>query len=105
MVMYSGRHLNCICYDNSVAADGSFEGNSWFLVKSSLKAINPLINPPYVIDGKMIITQSNACFLYLGRKLSMLGKNEEEQSYCEQLLCEVRVSSLLVLSFLYFFSY
>jgi hypothetical protein len=103
MVMYSGRPLNCICYDYSVAADGSFEGNSWFSVKNSVKSVNPLINLPYVIDGKMIITQSNACFLYLGRKLSMLGKNEEEQSYCEQLLCEVRVFESLDSIFLAFF--
>jgi hypothetical protein len=91
MVMYSDRPLNCICYDCGVDADGSFEGDSWFSIKDSLKGINPLINLPYVIDGKMIITQSNACFQYLGRILSMMGKNSEEQSYCEQLLCEVKV--------------
>jgi hypothetical protein len=91
MVMYSGRPLNCICYDYGIAKDGTFEGHSWFSVKDQLKAINPLINLPYVIDGKMIITQSNACLLHLGRKLLMMGKNEEEQSCCEQLICEVKV--------------
>ena len=41
-----------------------------------LKQLNPLINLPYLIDGDVIVSQSNACFTYLGRKFDMLGKYE-----------------------------
>jgi glutathione S-transferase len=61
----------------------------WYSYKPTLQAENPLINLPYVIDGKKVIAQTNACFLYLGRKFSMLGKDEDELALCEQLLCEV----------------
>lgn len=109
MIMYSGQPFNCICYDCNVSEDGSFEGTcgqKWFSVKNTLKEVHPLINLPYVIDGTMIITQSNACLQYVGRKLSMMGKNEEEQSYCEQLLCEVRAHVPLAIDlFSYTFSF
>jgi hypothetical protein len=91
MVMYSGRPLHSICYDYGVASDGSFVEDSWFSVKDSLKRNDPLINLPYVKEGNLIVSQTNACLLHLGRKLLMMGKNEEEQSFCEQLLCEVKL--------------
>jgi hypothetical protein len=44
---------------------------------------------PYIKDGDKIISQSTACFLYLGRKYNMNGKNEEELIQVEELLSEV----------------
>ena len=46
--------------------------------KPVLSKKNPLMNLPYVIDGETVITQSNACLLYLGRKFNLNGKNEDE---------------------------
>lgn len=76
MVMYGGATLNSVNYDLKVKPEGGFDGSCWFDVKPDLKAKNPLINLPYVIDGDVILTQSNACCLYVGRKLGLLGNNE-----------------------------
>jgi glutathione S-transferase len=44
----------------------------WFAQrKPQLKQLNPLINLPFVIDGEVVVTQSNACLAYLGRKFNM----------------------------------
>ena len=91
--MYSGVKLNSINYDVQLKPESSldslkFDLTKWFSVKPDLKIVNPLINLPYVIDGDNIITQTNACFTYLGRKLKMLGETDYELSLCEQLLCE-----------------
>lgn len=90
MVMYANRPLvaqNYDCKENS-SKDG-FDVSAWFDVKEDFKAKNPLINLPYVQDGEVIVTQTNACFAFLGRKLHMMGSNELEQVHCEQLLCEI----------------
>ena len=64
--------------------------STWLSVKKpALKAKNPLINLPYVVDGEVVVSQSNACLSYLGRKLGLWGGNEAEVSLCEQLLCEI----------------
>ena len=78
-----------VCYDYSVK-DGNVDTSSWFASeKPPLYEKNSLINLPYVMDGDKVISQTNACFSYLGRKLNMLGKDENELCQCEQLLCEI----------------
>ena len=54
------------------------------------KTINKLIlyKLANILDDGIIVSQSNACLQYLGRKLNMMGSNPLEQSQCEQLLCE-----------------
>jgi glutathione S-transferase len=102
MVMFRNVPLKSENYD--VLEDQSKSGydrSSWFNVKDELKAKNPLINLPYVIDGDVVITQSNACFLYLGRKLKLLGNSEKDMVDCEQLLCECMDIRNSVVSFAY----
>ncbi len=68
MVMYAGVKLqaeNFDCIENSTK-DG-FDVSSWFRVKEVYKAKNPLINLPFVEDGDVLVTQSNACFSHLGK--------------------------------------
>lgn len=89
MVMYANVPLHSVNYDLTPKPEGGFDGNSWFNEKPALKAQNPLMNLPYIKVGDAIISQSNACFTYLGRKLNMLGNTEKETSECEQLLCEI----------------
>lgn len=89
MVMYANVPLNSVNYDLVAKPEGGFDGSLWFNEKPALKAQNPLINLPYVKVGDTVITQSNACFTFLGRKLNMLGHSEKETSECEQLLCEI----------------
>jgi glutathione S-transferase len=94
MVLYSGAKLNAVNYRVTVAPDSTGEAlkwdhSAWFGSKPALKDMNPLMNLPYIVDGDIVVAQTNACFQYLGRKFNMLGSNEVEQIQCEQLLCEV----------------
>lgn len=89
MVMFSGNPLKVSNYECCENAEGTdFDHSAWFSVKPGFKARNALINLPYVQIGDRLITQTNACFLALGRHLGMLGDNEDELIQCEQLLCE-----------------
>jgi glutathione S-transferase len=89
MVMYSGTPLMNKAYDAKPNGSGGWDTSDWFSVKPELKAKNPFMNLPYVIDGENIVSQTNACFTHLGRKLGMMGKDEAELCACEQLLCEL----------------
>jgi len=68
---------------------GNYDRSAWFNHKPTLAPKNPLINLPYIIDGERIITQSNACYTYLGRKFHLNGKNEDEITKVEQILNQV----------------
>ena len=94
MVMYANHPLNCVLYDYDVK-DGSFDGSLWTNAKQALKEKTPIINLPYVNVKDMWVCQSIACSTYIGRKLSMNGKNDDEISYCEQMLNEVFIFQTL----------
>ena len=50
-------------------ADGK---EKWFGgAKPALMQKNSLMNLPYVVDGETVVTQSNSCLLYLGKKLGL----------------------------------
>jgi len=68
---------------------GSYDLSSWFSKKAGLLEKNPLMNLPYVYDGDNLVTQSNACLYYLGRKFNLNGSNEVEIQRNDQVLCEV----------------
>jgi glutathione S-transferase len=78
-------------YDAKPNPEGGWDTVDWFAQKPALKLKNPLVNLPYIVDDEknFIVTQTNACFMYLGRKLKMLGCDDLELSACEQLLCEI----------------
>jgi hypothetical protein len=49
--------------------------------KAALIKQNPLINLPYIVDAAadgLVVTQSNACYTYLARKLSLYGATEKD---------------------------
>jgi len=90
MMMYANVQFNVAAYDLVVKSDGSADASSWFKVeKPKLKEINPLINLPYVVDGPIVISQSNVCFEYLGKKLGLWGGTILQGIRCSELLCEV----------------
>jgi len=69
---------------------GSWNGDSWFKdAKPGLLAKNSLTNLPYIVDGDKVISQSNACLKYLGRKFDLNGKDEVEVMKGEQCLCQI----------------
>ncbi|GAV06457.1 hypothetical protein RvY_16445-2 [Ramazzottius varieornatus] len=51
--------------------------NTWFEQKASLGMDFP--NLPYLIDGDVQLTQSNAILHYLGKKYGLVAKNEKDQ--------------------------
>jgi len=97
MVLYSGVPLKCIFYKTTAVQTQngfSVDGSHWHLeAKPALQKINPLINLPYVeiqdADEKTIVAQSIACMTLLARELDMQGSDSNENSQCEQLLCEI----------------
>ena len=110
VVLYSGNSLKAKNYklqpiikDNNLTYDGSeWHEND----KINLKNKNSLINLPYIeiansSSSKMLISQSNACLSFLGRKFNMFGNNEEDISKCEQLLLETNDLRSVISSFAY----
>eukprot|EP01041_Mallomonas_annulata_P013015 gene13015-27463_t len=89
LVLYAGLPLDVINYDVKLKEEGGYDASEWFSVKPALKERNPLINLPFVIDGDIIISQSNACLSYLGKKCGAWGQTEASSFECDQLLCEL----------------
>lgn len=93
MVLYAGVDLKAANYDAVPTPEGTYDRSDWGGAngeKQRLIKKNPLINLPYVIDAErdVIVTQSNACMAYLGRRLNLLGSTEKEHADCDQLLSE-----------------
>lgn len=79
-----------------------FDRSVWLVdAKPAIKEKNPLANLPYIMDGDIVVCQSNACLSYLGRKLNLWGLNEKEIIDCEQLLCEAMDLRNSVVGFCY----
>lgn len=89
LLMFTGTKFHAENYDLLMPLEGGFDASCWFGVKPELKAKNPLINLPYVIDGDVIISQSNACLSYLGKKYGLWGDSVVDSIFCDELLCEI----------------
>lgn len=68
---------------------GKWDFSEWSSAKPALQAANPLMNLPYLVDGDVVVSQSNACLTYLGRKFQLNGKTETEVTRCEQMACQI----------------
>mmetsp|Transcript_45894 Transcript_45894/g.109303 ORF Transcript_45894/g.109303 Transcript_45894/m.109303 type:complete len:264 (-) Transcript_45894:109-900(-) len=57
-------------------------------VKPTLKAQNPFVSLPYVLNRSTgeVVSQSNAVYLYLGRLFGLNGQTQQEQIANEQVL-------------------
>ena len=71
MLFYKGQKFTNKAYGEDAPA--KWHGGE----KGELMAKNSMMNLPYIIDGETIVTQSNSCLLYLGKKL---GIDKEEFS-------------------------
>ena len=92
MVLYSGITLKAKNYKLQPIVNGelvTYDGSEWTENdKLKLKNKNSLINLPYIEliddnDNNIVISQSNACLSYLGRKFNMFGNDEIEETQCE----------------------
>lgn len=74
-------------YENKMYSDFGV----WMGDKTELKKLDPLINLPFVKDGDQVISQSNACQLFLAKKLAIGIKNLSDFEECTMFsyLCEV----------------
>lgn len=86
---YAGVEYESVEYTVKPKEGGGWDLSAWHDVKPEFKEKNALMNLPYVEDGDVLVSQSNACLLYLGRKLGLVGKTEAEMSRVEQALCEI----------------
>eukprot|EP00656_Telonema_subtile_P057690 TRINITY_DN9549_c0_g1_i1.p1 TRINITY_DN9549_c0_g1~~TRINITY_DN9549_c0_g1_i1.p1 ORF type:complete len:264 (+),score=83.04 TRINITY_DN9549_c0_g1_i1:93-884(+) len=65
MFFYSGQNFTNVAY-------GADMKETWFGEDKPVKLeSNACINLPYIQDGDKLITQSNTCLLYLGKKLGI----------------------------------
>ena len=110
MVIYAEVPLKAKNYKLEVLLNkgvATYNGSSWHEAnKIELKKNNSLINLPYIeianpSSSEMLISQSNACLSFLGRKFNMFGKNEVDVSKCEQLLLETNDLRSVISSFSY----
>ncbi len=110
VVLYSGFTLKAKNYKlQPVLIDNNltYNGSEWHENdKIHLKKRNSLINLPYIelnntSDTEILITQSNACLSFLGRKFLMFGESEVDVSKCEQLLLETSDLRSVITSFAY----
>jgi len=84
LLTYVGAEFDEDLYEQGDAPDYSRE--KWTDVKDSLGLDFP--NLPYLIDGDVKITQSNAIMRYLGSKYSLLGENNKVMGTSEMMLEE-----------------
>jgi len=112
VVLYSGNTLKAKNYKLQPSlANGKivYDGSEWHEKdKIELKKRNSLINLPFIelndsLGNPFLISQSNACLSFLGRKFDMFGKNDIDQSKCEQLLLETNDLRNIITSFAYTF--
>ena len=89
MCEYAGVEYKPVNYTVSPKEGGGWDTSDWFNKKPALKEKNALMNLPYIVDGDTVVTQSNACLTYLGRKFKLNGETEHEQTKMEQCLCEI----------------
>jgi len=65
------------------------EYSAYVADKEIYKKINPYFNLPSIIDNDQVICQSNACFLYLGKKLGLDGEGSDTQLKIVQVAMQV----------------
>jgi len=87
MCEYAGAKYEAKTYPVTGEAH-KWDKSSWFDAKPALKSINAFQNLPYVKEGGKIITQTNACIGYLGRKFDLMGSTPDEVAMVEQVLCQ-----------------
>jgi glutathione S-transferase len=81
----------CHLYDSVEDTDSETAWkSSYFTDKESFLARQPFMNLPFVIDEQenMLVTQTNACFQYLGEHLGLMGQTLAERTLCAMLLSE-----------------
>ena len=86
---YKGIEYENVLYE-AHGCPGNWDVSSWFKEdKPKLLKENALMNLPYIQYDDVVVTQSNACLRFLGRKLDLNGKNEKEITNNDQVTISV----------------
>jgi len=76
MCFYKGQNFTNVAY-------GADMNDAWFgKDKPDLIKKNACINLPYILDGDQVITQSNTCLLFLGKKLGIDDEADFTYNHC-----------------------
>jgi glutathione S-transferase len=79
-------------YSNASYVDtryGAPDTPDWFAAdKPKLIQENALINLPYVTLNDKTVTQSNAVYQFIGKKLNLNGRGDDSQTANEEVLCQ-----------------
>jgi len=79
--------------------------NEWFYKdKPELSRKNALANLPYLVDGDIVICQTNAIFEYLGDRYGLSGQTMEQKQLNMQMLCEIYDLRNIIMELAYPFS-
>uniref|UniRef100_A0A0G4FS09 glutathione transferase n=1 Tax=Chromera velia CCMP2878 TaxID=1169474 RepID=A0A0G4FS09_9ALVE len=83
---YGGLEYTEDLYTLQKKEDGSWDRGMWMDVKYSKGLDFP--NLPYLYDGEMKISQTNAIILHLAEKIGIAGKDPSERALAHMLLCQ-----------------
>jgi hypothetical protein len=79
---------------NVTKAGSGWDTSEWFKGdKPDLVAQNSFMNLPYVQLGEKVVTQSNAVYLFVGRKLGLNGRGDEAQIRNHEILSKPWISA------------
>jgi len=74
---------------NVTKSGSGWDTSEWFKGdKPDLQAANAFMNLPYVQLGEKVVTQSNAVYLFVGKKLNLNGRGDDAQIKNHEILCE-----------------
>jgi len=81
--------VNFVCYDAGDPEAVSYK-SEWLAAKPALLERHAMINLPYCIDSEQnhIITQSNACLYFLGRRFQLDGNTEPQKQRIDQVIAQ-----------------
>ncbi|ELU05378.1 hypothetical protein CAPTEDRAFT_150487 [Capitella teleta] len=85
LLEYCGEEYEEKKYSSGPAPD--FDRSSWLDAKPTLGLDFP--NLPYLIDGDIKISQSNAVFRYIGRKHNLCGTTDKTRALCDMMADQV----------------
>lgn len=86
LLEYTGQAYTDKQYVQGPAPD--FDKSSWFDVKDTVLGDYPYPNLPYLVDGDVIVTQSNAIIRHIARKAELLGSTPEAATRVDIMLEE-----------------
>lgn len=78
LLVWAGFEWKDTLYECVQKNDGTYDKSSWFDVKHKLGL--PFPNLPYLVDGDLKITQTNAILQHLADRAGLSGTTEEERA-------------------------